>query len=368
FWTTSAKAVVAVTVGIHMVAIASLLWSHLGRSRCPREPVRLRMVEVGTLTAVFFVMTVALFRIQPNTRYSTNLYPLLAGFDSALALTGTCALLIAAAALFRFEEAVKRKNGHARARIRSIALFAAAALTCVLYFDFSLYADPLHYLTNIGPALHLLHGGILMVDTFSQYGPGPIVATLLGFKVGPITFGMANLTVQLSNLAFYIIFLACLYQMTSRKLSALSLGVFSIGIMLAIWAWGEWSINMVPSALGFRHLQPLVMVLALSLMRPPNRWSLLSAAATFFAALGSVEALVGTLAIHLLFLLMVDLRERSYFRLLPDALTAMLPAGLAILFVMILTAIWGTSLPDYTVYLRFLSYYNILASFWGIAA
>ena len=372
FWTRAAAAIVAATLAMHVIAIASLFWLRLTAPSRRDDAwfmtglARLRAFEVVALSAVIFVTTVALFRIETFS-FMTS-YPLLAGFRSPLALTGACALLLAAAGLFRLEAVLERRNPRALARIRSIALLTAAAATCVLYFDFSLSADPQHYLTNVGPAVHLLHGGRLMVDTFSQYGPGPVVATMLGFMIGPISFGTANLTVQFFNLAFYIIFLACLYRMTSRKLAALLLGVFAIGAMFAIWFWGQWSLNAPPSVLGFRYLPCLVMVLALSEMRPPKRWSPLSAFATCFAALWSLETLAGTLGLHLLFLLMLNLRKGSYLRLPIDALTATLPAAAAILLAAIATRIWVGSLPDYGLYLHFFVNYNMLASYWGIAA
>lgn len=373
FWTASASTVVLVILAIHVIAIASLLCWHLGsagRRKAPQWAVgfaQLRTLQVSTFAAVFFITVVALFRIEPD-RFQPKRYPLLAGFDSAFALIGACALLIAVALLFRREAALERRNQRALARIQQMALLATAVLTCGLYFDFSFHGDPLHYLANIGPALHLLHGGILMIDTFSQYGPGPIVATMLGFKVGPVSFGTANLIVQLFNLAFYVVFLACLYRMTSRKLSALLLGLLAIGLVWAMWSWGEWSLNGAPSILGFRYLPSSLMVLALSVMQPPSRWSFFTASATFFSGLWSLEALAGTLAIHLLFLLMVDLRERAYLRLPFDALTAIVPAGAAVLFTIGVTEIWGKGLPDFGAYLSFFISYNTLSSFWGIAA
>jgi hypothetical protein len=299
FWTTSASTVVVATLGIHVLAIAWLVWwpsGSAGRRQAARramEFARLRTLQACTFAALFFMTVVALFRIEPNL-YSANRYPLLAGFDSAFALIGTFVLLVAAATLLRLEAALERKNQRALARIRRTALLAAAVLTCVLYFDFSFYGDPLHYLTNIGPALHLLHGGILMVDTFSQYGPGPVAATMLAFRIGPISFGTANLVVQVFNLAFCIIFLVCLYRMTSRKLTALLLGVFAVGFMFAMWNWGEWSLNEAPSILGFRYLPILLMVLALSLMQAPDRWSFFTASATLArqAHGGSSEATI----------------------------------------------------------------------------
>ena len=63
-------------------------------------------------------------------------------------------------------------------------LIVLAALP-LLFFDFSMAVEPLHYLTILGPAVHLLNGGTLLVDTFSQYGPGPVLTTLAGFALGP---------------------------------------------------------------------------------------------------------------------------------------------------------------------------------------
>lgn len=68
-------------------------------------------------------------------------------------------------------------------------LFLLAVLSALpfLFFDFSLAAEPLHYLTIMGPAVHLRNGGTLLVDTFSQYGPGAVLAMLSGFALGSVT-------------------------------------------------------------------------------------------------------------------------------------------------------------------------------------
>lgn len=68
-------------------------------------------------------------------------------------------------------------------------LLAAIFALPFLFFDFSLAVEPLHYLTVMGPAVHLLNGGTLLVDTFSQYGPGAVLATFSGFSLGPLSFG-----------------------------------------------------------------------------------------------------------------------------------------------------------------------------------
>lgn len=82
-------------------------------------------------------------------------------------------------------------------------LLAVLLALPLLFFDFSLAVEPLHYLTVMAPAVQLLNGGTLLVDTFSHYGPGVVMATFSGFVLGPLSFGTANIVVQSGNLIYY---------------------------------------------------------------------------------------------------------------------------------------------------------------------
>jgi hypothetical protein len=239
-------------------------------------------------------------------------------------------------------------------------------LTCLCFFDFSLPADALHNMTNIGPALHLRFGGVLMVDTFSQYGPGPVVLTLLGLTLGPTTVPMANIVVQIHNLLFYALWLVCLYRMSPLKLPTLLIGFLSIGVLMAVWGEGNSNINFAPSIMGLRYLPALLMVLAISLLAPPARHSALTAASTFIAGLWSAEALVGALGIHLAFLGMLGLRDRAIFRMLADGALACLAVLCAIAALSALTLLQAGRLPNYHIYLDFMAVYSLLSPLWSI--
>ena len=144
-----------------------------------------------------------------------------------------------------------------------VGLLITVGLTCFCFFDFSLPSDALHYLTNVAPALHLQFGGVLMVDTFSQYGPGPVLMTLLGLTLGPTKLATANIVVQIHNLAFYSLWIFCLYRLSTLKLPALVIGFLSIGALMAVWGGETSNINFAPSILGFRYLPILLMVVAI---------------------------------------------------------------------------------------------------------
>ena len=289
--------------------------------------VRSRALQAAALAVSLFLAGLMLFWVDPANRY-LNLFvrlffmppfsesPVPFGLGPSLFLAF---LLIAAVAGLGWLESALRDP----ARLRSVqisALCGAIIVTVIFYFDFSLTSDVFHYIANVGPALHMLHGGVLMVDTFSAYGPGPVVAALVGFKIGPVTFGTAQITGQVFNFAFYAVWLICLFRMSHWKLPAMLLGFLSVAAFLALYAGGYQNANDAPSVLGLRYLPTLIMVLALSLLRSPQRFSWFTAASTFIAGLWSIETLVGTLAVHAAFLGLLALRDRAFLRLLVDGI------------------------------------------------
>jgi hypothetical protein len=242
-------------------------------------------------------------------------------------------------------------------------LIVLAALS-FLFFDFSMAVEPLHYMTIIGPAVHLLNGGALLVDTFSQYGPGPVLSTLFGFAVGPLSFGTANIVVQFGNLIYYALVLVYLYRACDRKYLALLMGIIAIYFLLECWDHGRGNLNIAPSPLA-RYLPTLMMVVAIALLKPPQRHSVLTALATALSAMWSVETLVGTIAVHAVFLGALAIRERNWRRIVMDVLTAILPAiitlGVFSLVIYAQSARW----PRFDLYLRFLSVYNPVSDYWA---
>ena len=179
---------------------------------------------------------------------------------------------------------------------------------------------------------------------------------------------MGNIVVQIQNLLFYSLWLVCLYRMSTLKLPSLLIGFLSIGVMMAGWGQGESNINFAPSIMGPRYLPILLMVLAISLLRPPARHSTLTAASTMIAGLWSAEALIGVLGIHLAFLGMVGLRDRAWIRVLLDGFMACLPLVGAVAALSSLTLFQAGSLPNYQFYLDFMSVYGMLSPLWSLPA
>jgi hypothetical protein len=374
FWIQNATwAVVAVAV-LHIAGLAIAV-PQTRRHRLPvPEVLGARACQVTILTLTFFVAGIALFWVDRSLNLFGGLFtvppfseePGAFKLDYALmlALVGLAAVV----ALVKFEAALVRRGATRLQRVRTAALCIAVTATVIIFFDFSLANDLAHYLTNLGPALHLLHGGRLMVDTFSQYGPGPVLVTLLGLQIGPATFGTAQITVQLFNLAYYGAWLVCLHRMTDRKLAALLLGILSIAFFFASYIRGYGNINDAPSVVAFHYLPTLLMVLALSYLRPPQRHSLSTAMATFVSGIWSIDALIGTLGVHFAFLGLLGLRDRAVTRLVADSFNAIVPAIAAIIIMTLGVRLQAGVWPDYGTYLRYLSSYNPLATYWSVDA
>ncbi|QPF93894.1 hypothetical protein [Bradyrhizobium commune] len=333
-----------------------------------------RPTQTLALAFAFAAAVITLFRIEPENRYFTPvlsfLFPTAPGgfpdLPSLLLATLTAALLVAGGAGFLILE--RRLAVDHPARLQSAqraALAVALVASVVLSFDFSLAADAFHYMTVIGPALHLLHGGTLMVDTFSQYGPGPVLATYLAFRLGPPSFAVANLAIQLCNLTFYGLFLIALWQSTRTRITAVWFGLIFILFWLSSWDNGQGNVNAAPSVLGARYLPILLMAVALGARRG-SRHSALTLFAGFLSSLWSIEAFVGSAALYAGSLTPINLRDLNYTRLMRDFAIAALPmiAGLAVLSIGTLAA--AGSWPAFNIYLGFLSSYNPLSQFWSV--
>ena len=122
-----------------------------------------------------------------------------------------------------------------------------------------------------------------MVDAFSQYGPGPVLATVLAFALGPHTIATAETASQIANMLYFAVYICVrLHGSGRRKLPSLILGVLAILIFLAAWDYGNSSnINAAPSTLGFRYLLPLGWFSLSRACRPPARNSIYTALCTF---------------------------------------------------------------------------------------
>ncbi|MCK1475427.1 hypothetical protein IVB27_11590 [Bradyrhizobium sp. 197] len=379
FWRKAALHVAEVSAVGYVVLIASL------RSACRREGFLDRARAVITrwssrstqtiaLVFAFAAALIVLFRIEPGNRHFNPIFSLFfpslpGGFPdrSSLLLATLCAgLLVAVGGCLLMLE--RRLAATHPARLRSAqraALAVALVASTVLSFDFSLAGDPFHYMTVVGPALHLLHGGMLMVDTFSQYGPGPVLVTYFAFRLGPPSFAVANIAIQLCNLIFYGLFIVALWQSSRTRMSAVWFGLVFILFWLSGWDNGQGNVNSVPSVLGARYLAILLMAVGLG-ARNGVRHSPLVFLAGFLSGLWSIEAFIGAFALYAGSLTLRNFRDRSYARLAKDLVIAALsmisgPAALSMG-----TLLAAGSWPAFDIYLSFLSSYNPLAQFWSV--
>ena len=377
FWSRNAMRVIVTVAGLQLAGLTIAAVRPRENWLPLPESLSLRAAQVVMLVLALFVAGLALFWVDPSDRYLNAFFRLFfappfsaepgtlgLGRASMLAIVGIAAV----AALGWLEVFLIRRGSRMLAAARIIALCVGVTVTAVVFFDFSLAGDVAHYLTNVGPALHLLHGGTLLVDTFSQYGPGPVLITLVGLQIGPATFGTAQVTVQILNLAFYGIWLVCLQRMTRWKLAALLLGIFSIAFFLAGYIRGYGNVNEAPSILALRYLPALLMVLALSCLRPPQRHSVFTALTTFVAGAWSIETLIGALGVHLAFLGLLGLRDRAIGRLLVDGMTAIVPAVVAMIVMTLAIMLRAGTWPDLGIYLQYLSSYNPGATYWAAVA
>jgi hypothetical protein len=335
-----------------------------------------RTVQVTAFLPALFLCSGVLFSINPANRHlnlfiSLFLEPRFAGeagqFPSSLALM-LATLAVATVFALGHLDALSLRREASQRWYSAIAVCLAFFTAAILLFDFSLAHDVFHYLTNVGPALHILHGGKLMVDTFSQYGPGPVLLTFLAFKIGPTTFGMAQLTTQLCNFFYFGIWLICLSRMSQWKLAISLSGLLALALFLASWGRGYGNVNEAPSILALRYLPTLLMVLAISNLAPPRRFSFLTMLATFISSQWSFETLVGTLGVHLAFVGMLALGDRAFVRLVVDGLTAVVPAIAGIATTTVVTLLMTGAAPDFATYLSFLTSYNPVAPYWAVVA
>lgn len=370
-WTHAARILLLATLGVHA---AALLFLALRRkpsrlpSRLPTEPSVLVSIGSYAIAAIIlFKVDVAQPYFSPFVRNFAD--PPFGGTAELGTAAGCAGAIVGVTCIVYFlENFLLRTRSAALPTLQIGALSLAVALTFIAYFDFSLNLEPIHYLTIAGPAWHLLSGGTLMVDVFSQYGPGPVLIAVLAWLTGPRTLGTLQIAVQLANLAFYAIWLVCLFRMTRWKATASLLGFAAIGVLLACWDYGNGNVNVAPSILGLRHLPTLCMVLSISCLRPPARWSIFTILCTALAGLWSVECFVGTLGIHLLSIAMIDLRARASKRLFTDGALAASPVVVSIAVLATATLVQSGSLPDYRTYLKFLAAYNPTSTFWSHAA
>lgn len=359
-WPWAVDGVIAVLLCVNVFVLA---WAAFGTTRSMvflPSVLSSASVQVVASVSVFGLALLFLFSVDPGWPGFSKilaffLMPHVSFRSLFFALSIASIAVGAAIALFVLE---RRLSVVRRSWVRLVLLGATIVLLPLLFFDASLDGDPGHYMAYLAAALHLTHGGVLLVDTFSQYGPGPVVVVYLGSLITGTTFAGMNLTVQSCNLLLFALWIVCLYRMSDYKLPAFVLGLCAIAIMLGHWAYGGGNMYATPSTLALRYLPLFVLVLAISTLRPPCLWSIWLAASLAFASLWSVETLLAGLGIYLAFVALWAIVRHRYMPALIAAAKAVFNCIVAVAAMCAAIRILGGEWPQLTLYLEFFTSQN----------
>jgi hypothetical protein len=379
-WPRYAPRAMEVVLGIHLVLVAAVLTfqrnrpNDLNRIATVIKPFTPSGLELAAFAYAFAIAVIALFRIEPENAYYNGLFSIF--FPSAQdgfptpSEVGVAAMVAGAAVaiatgLVIVEHRLLSRNPGLLLRLQQLALPVTAVVAVLFYFDYGLRADALNYMTDIGPALQMLHGGTLMVDSFSQYGPGPVLLLYLAFHLGPPSIPVADAAIQFCNTLFYILFFITLWKLTRYRLAAMWLGFIILPYWLAGWANGTANANAGPSILGGRYLPLMLMVVAFVTERHGRRHSIWTFCSSFLASIWAADAIVGVLALHGGVLAFLNLRDRTLRRFLIDCGWATAPVIAGLLALSIGTLLASGRFPAFNIYLGYFASYNPIAAFWG---
>lgn len=369
FWHSWAWRILLISLVVHATGALAL-----ARSGYLRSWLALLDLERTVCVALIsmFVSLFLNFHVEPTNPWFNPLLQFVFGpsFNQAPATGAILAVVTVVVVLFvaHYERAPFLVSHRRAAFFHKCGLAIVIAVMAIFYFDFGLPADPMHYLTNASPGMRLLHGGIPLVDTFSQYGPGPMMATSAMFVGLPSTLGSASILVQCFNLLFFVVLLVCLSRLTSVPIASAILGSAIISVLLGCWGSGYSNLAGAPSNMGFRYLWPAMMVLAISVLPSSRTWSVLAAAVSAMSALWSIETLAATVLIHLSFMVVARIAQRKSRVLLREVPIALLPPVVTLVAFSVLVRFWSGHLPDFETYLRFLKVYNAFSDYWAITA
>lgn len=284
-----------------------------------------------------------------------------------LSFSAACIILYAALRT----NGVHRLSKKAVQKSYEVKLLAITLLIIPLfYLDVRFDSDLLHFLTIASPTNQLMRaGGVPLVDTYSQYGLGPLLINWLVFKWFGSNLHLTNLLAQINSIGLYCIITVCIWRTSSFVRSSMVLGVASISIVIAGWYYGNYSINSVPSSMGLRYLPCGLIVLAIALLEPCRDNSAFIKLSLFIATVWSIDALFGSYIIVALWIALESwaFGSISYFtkRLVK---TILLPFTFALVFICSLTLFLSGHLPDLRPVFEFIIVYNFTSEFWSIKA
>lgn len=175
---------------------------------------------------------------------------------------------------------------------------AAAAVVVLSVYDDTHFADFSHYLPLVGPAMHMVHHGVPMVDTYSVYGLLPWLLQRAAFGLFDQSFGTTAVVVRCLNLAYFFVILFALLSVTRRRISAV--WFFVPALLMAITSHGPgvggmFNMNALPMTLGGREILPSTMAFLLIVGRNGRLVKFSCFVVAALASLSSVEIFVFTL-------------------------------------------------------------------------
>ena len=381
-WSVLVRWMLVALVGLHLaflttIYIAPQLWYE--RALPAWQKIITWRGAVSRPTALACLISAAmllLFRVEPKNNLLNVVFSGVFDLDPKIGWEGLIAapivvvlVLLTTFRLVQFEATCAVTRPLLLHRLQRITLALTIPAIFFWYFDFTFSSDALHFLTNVGPASQIIRGGAVpMVTAFSQYGPGPLLATWLTFLIVSPSFQAANILSQLHSLTFYAVILMCLFGMTRHRMAALVLGFAAIGVVLAGWWGGNSSLNTVPSSMGLRYLPNALLVLSISFLGKDRSVSPCVFLSMFLSSIWSYESLLGSVAILGLFFLVLAQRNRSVRGLFNGVFVGIIfPVVASVVFMSVMTLVWSGKLPDYPAYLNFALTYNPTSDFWSLA-
>ena len=264
----------------------------------------------------------------------------------------------------RLSGAVPQKSYDAK--LLTITLF----IIPLLYLDVRFDSDLLHFLTIAAPTNQLMHAnGVPLIDTYSQYGLGPLLMNWLVFELLGSNLHLTNLLAQAHSIGLYCIIIVCIWRTSDFCKNSLIIGAASISIVIAGWYYGNYSINSVPSSMGLRYLPWGLVVLAISLLNRQRDHSVFLKFSLFISTVWSIDALLGSYILVSLWIILESLafgNFKYFFKRLFKTISV--PFTLSLVFICLLTIILAEKLPDLKPVFEFISVYNFNSGFWAIKA
>ncbi|SME98915.1 hypothetical protein SAMN06265365_107221 [Tistlia consotensis] len=206
-------------------------------------------------------------------------------------------------------------------------LLAVALVFALLLYDDQSFIEWAHYTAYVGPALHALHGGVPMVEVYSQYGLLPWALLTTAYHWLPQTYGSAAMIVRFVTVLWYLSLPLTVYRLVAHKPAALLLA--SVGLLWII-CFHIYALNMnaLPSTQGYRYLLPSLAVAWLAWVPEGRRRDLGLFLLALVGSLWSIEATAYVAGPPIAFALLTAVCDRS---LLPFARTLLtVVAGIAV--------------------------------------